>query len=384
MKRICLMILSVIILASTLGAAPVYAQTACGSTYTVLRGDYLSKIARQCGISLTNLINANPQISNTNIIYPGQVLKIPSGTTPVTVTPGSTYIVQPGDTLNKIAVRFKVTVDSILKANPSITNANRIESGQQIKLPEGAVQIPTVSITPTKGDLGAKITLAATGFRANIPVEIAYGLTDTQLTAIQQATTDSHGAVLQTITLPAGAQAGKAYVFVVRSTGDANERATSNAFQVNAPSGTNQEYIVQRGDMLRSIASRFNTSVAAILVANPAITNPGLIYTGQKLTIPVGKTSPTVAITPVGGAAGTKIFVVAGGFPASQSVDIDLGIDGGTLTAVLDATTDSTGYLNKTVTIPSTAKVGEKWVVRVRTTNLTQAVEAKSNIFTVK
>ncbi|MBI2976438.1 MAG: LysM peptidoglycan-binding domain-containing protein, partial [Chloroflexi bacterium] len=46
-------------------------------------------------------------------------------------------------------------------------------------------------------------------------------------------------------------------------------------------------YIVQRGDELRTIAPRFATTVSALLTANPSITNPELIYTGQQLFIPL-------------------------------------------------------------------------------------------------
>ena len=44
--------------------------------YTVERGDTLGKIARDHGVSLSELISAN-NISNPNLIYPGQKLTIP-------------------------------------------------------------------------------------------------------------------------------------------------------------------------------------------------------------------------------------------------------------------------------------------------------------------
>jgi spore coat assembly protein SafA len=45
------------------------------------------------------------------------------------------YIVQPGDTLFKIAQRFGTTVDAILRANPEITDPNLIFPGQKILIP---------------------------------------------------------------------------------------------------------------------------------------------------------------------------------------------------------------------------------------------------------
>jgi spore coat assembly protein SafA len=45
-------------------------------------------------------------------------------------------------------------------------------------------------------------------------------------------------------------------------------------------------YIIQPGDTLFIIAQRFNTTVDAILAANPQISNPNLIFPGQVITIP--------------------------------------------------------------------------------------------------
>ena len=48
-----------------------------GSTVTVKSGNTLSGIAAKAGVSLASVIKANPQISNPNLIRPGQVIKIP-------------------------------------------------------------------------------------------------------------------------------------------------------------------------------------------------------------------------------------------------------------------------------------------------------------------
>lgn len=56
-------------------------------------------------------------------------------------------------------------------------------------------------------------------------------------------------------------------------------------------------YTVRQGDTLARIAARFGVSVAAILQANPQITNPDRIYIGQRITIPTGGTLPPPAGT---------------------------------------------------------------------------------------
>lgn len=47
------------------------------SNYTVKKGDYLIRIAREKGVTLQQLMEANPQISNPNLIHPGQSINVP-------------------------------------------------------------------------------------------------------------------------------------------------------------------------------------------------------------------------------------------------------------------------------------------------------------------
>jgi uncharacterized YkwD family protein/spore coat assembly protein SafA len=56
-------------------AMPVYAQA---TTYTVKSGDSLWKIAVKYEIGLSELAQANPQIKNIALIYPGQKITIPN------------------------------------------------------------------------------------------------------------------------------------------------------------------------------------------------------------------------------------------------------------------------------------------------------------------
>lgn len=385
MKRTLIALFIVVLLAGTFATSPVAAQTTCGTSYTVVKGDYLNSIAKKCGTTASAILAVNPGITNWNIIYPGQVLKMPTGTTP-SVVAGSVYIVKPGDTLSGIAALFKVTLSSMLTANPAITNANRIEKGQQIKLPAGAAQVRTVGITPVSGKAGDALTLGATGFKPNSEVDIRFGLTGTETESIGKVTTDSRGAVLQKVTVPDNVQSGKVYVFVVRQTSATTEFAASNSFTVGmAPVTGSKEYVVVSGDSLRKIADRFDTTVAAILVLNPKITNPNLILVGQRITLPAaGQSGAAVALIPYTGTAGSKIVVVADGFPVNQNVDVRLELQGTSTVVTVDGKTDVAGYMKIEVTLPTSAKAGEKWLVRVVTTDLAAKVEAVSGTFTVK
>lgn len=48
------------------------------STHTVVKGDTMWKIAVKYEVGLSEIKDANPQIANPNLIYPGQVLNIPA------------------------------------------------------------------------------------------------------------------------------------------------------------------------------------------------------------------------------------------------------------------------------------------------------------------
>ena len=51
--------------------------TAANLSHTVVKGDTMWKIASKYQVGTSEIINANPQIFNPNLIYPGQVLTIP-------------------------------------------------------------------------------------------------------------------------------------------------------------------------------------------------------------------------------------------------------------------------------------------------------------------
>ncbi len=108
--------------------------------YVVARGDTLKSLAVRFGTTVDALLAANKNITNANLIYEGQRLTIYVGpnvppTTPAPAPGGQTYYVQLGDTLRKIAAKFGTTVEAIQRVNPQITNPNVIYTGQAIKLP---------------------------------------------------------------------------------------------------------------------------------------------------------------------------------------------------------------------------------------------------------
>lgn len=133
-KRILQAIAAISVLVAALGTTGNASAWYCNSTITVQWGDTLSGIAALCGTSVTAIQAANPGLGNW--VYAGQVLYIPTGTTVNAVPiPSGTYVVQWGDTLAKIARRAGVSVNDILAANPTIYNASLIYVGQVLNVP---------------------------------------------------------------------------------------------------------------------------------------------------------------------------------------------------------------------------------------------------------
>jgi lysozyme len=103
------------------------------TTYVVQPGDYLRRIAEAYGTTWQAIAEANG-IVNPNRIYPGQVLTIPvEGTDP---EPDVTHTVQRGETLYLISVQYGVSWPSIAEAN-NLSSPYVIYPGQTLVIPGG-------------------------------------------------------------------------------------------------------------------------------------------------------------------------------------------------------------------------------------------------------
>lgn len=94
----------------------------------------LNSIAARFGVSSNELIAANP-ILQTIPLTPGMVLRIP-GRPPVTLPASGylEYVVQSGDSLYRIANRFRLNYQTVISQNPQITNPDVLWPGEIIYL----------------------------------------------------------------------------------------------------------------------------------------------------------------------------------------------------------------------------------------------------------
>lgn len=203
------------------------------STYTVVKGDTLSKIANMFNTTVAELKSLNNLTSD--LLQIGQILFIPV----TTITPTyETYTVQRGDTLYGIARKYNTTVEELKSLN-NITG-NNLYIGQQLK-------VPAQEITE---DENYEIYTVVKGDSLWL-ISQKYGVSVDDLIEINN---------LETVNLQIGDK-----LKIPKET-------------------TKKTYTVQSGDTLWSIAKDNNISVEELKLANNLTSN--LLSVGQILTIP--------------------------------------------------------------------------------------------------
>ena len=174
----------------------------------------------------------------------------------------TTYIVQAGDTLTRIAVRNGLTVSQLAAVNGLGWNS-WLYTGQRLIIPGG-------SAAPAPAPSGGTYVVQRGDTLTNIAVR--YGVTASQLASANGMYWNSWVYVGQRLTIPGG------------------QSSPAPAPAPSTPS-TGGTYVVQRGNTLFSIARANGTTVAALRSANGLVSD--IIYVGQRLVIPGSGSTPT-------------------------------------------------------------------------------------------
>jgi N-acetylmuramoyl-L-alanine amidase len=243
-------------------AAPAEGAIQQGFIYIVQPTESLFSISLRFNVSIESLASIN-NIPPPYTIYAGQRLIIP--TTPPQAPPGSiVHIVQQGETIFQLSQRYNVTQQAIIRIN-RILRPDTIFPGQRLIIPPPDTEVPMPVLQRTSQGtdvLYLQQRLIILGFDPG-PLDAIYG-TDTE--AAVNLFQQSRG---------------------LEVTGIVNEPVWTELLSPTQPPPAGfEEYIVQRGDTLTSIAQQFNVSVEAIVQFNN-ITNPDLIFPGQRLNIPI-------------------------------------------------------------------------------------------------
>lgn len=239
--------------------------------YDVKKGDTLSEIAAEHGVSLADLIAAN-DIANPDLIRIGQSIIIPGEGGEADVV----HVVALGETLGSISVEYKTPSADIARVN-HLTNPDLIRVGQKLTIPNaigagggGRAENPGFHVVKA----GETLSSIATRYGVSIAqLADANGITNTSMLYI------------------------------------GTRLALSGSSFVADAGGGSATHTVARGDTLGSIAKAYGVSVSDIAAVN-GIDDINSIRVGQKLNIP----GAGAWMCPVGSAK----YVNDWGFPRSD------------------------------------------------------------------
>jgi LysM repeat protein len=149
----------------------------CGPTYSIAAGDTLTRISQSCGVTLRDLLAQNPNITNPNMIHPGQVLRIYIAATP-------------------------------------------------------APQIPTASPTPAGLRPGGAVHVEVKGFWADAKVQVEIGKVGGDPILVNEGQTDANGVYRASIPIPVDAKAKEKWIVTIVSAADPKIKVSSASFEI--------------------------------------------------------------------------------------------------------------------------------------------------------
>lgn len=252
-------------------------QERATQSYTVLRHDNLSAIARKYNMTLSEIRDLNG-LKNNHITPGKQVLVYASASNkPVAsqkvsepaATKQDSYTVRKGDILSEIAKRFNLTNTELKNMNGM--KDNKVHVGQVLIVNPAAAQ--TAESKPSKTSSTEKPTFYTVHKGDNLDVIARkYNLTAEELKSLNN---------LQSSKISAGQK------LMVAGTPESQRTQTASTPQKASYSTT--DYTVKKGDNLDVIARKHNLTVEELKTLNDMQSNK--ISAGQKLKVPASATT---------------------------------------------------------------------------------------------
>ncbi|QFK72908.1 LysM peptidoglycan-binding domain-containing protein [Pradoshia sp. D12] len=252
--------------------------SADSNSYTIKKGDTLSAIANKSGTTVAALKQANQLKSD--LIYPNQVLKIisTSPTKPATTkktaqakipsqtSSAKTYKVVSGDSLSKIAAKYKVSINNLIEWNN--LKSTIIYPNQVLKVSRTTAVINQPVTTSPKSPSTSKTTVYVVKSGDSLSqIGKKYGLTVAKLKTLNNLKSDL-------------IYVGQKLKVAVLTTTNPPKQPTVP--KTPTPS-TNTTYSVRGGDTLGRISQQYGMTVAQLKSLNNLKSD--MIYVGQTLKL---------------------------------------------------------------------------------------------------
>src|SRR3954466_3708871 len=270
-------------LAAPVVVAPVAQAATSAPTYVVQSGDTLSGIALRFGTDVVTLVRLN-RLPDPDVVLAGTTLVLPTpvGRAPAPAPRAVLYTVKAGDTIWDIAVRTGTTVDALLAANHLDADA-RIRPAQVLALPADA-HLPSVPSAPRPKPAAPPVIHVVQAGETVSGIAARYRI---RVTAIIKANKLGKNAVIlpgQKLALPG-----------------VRPRKTTAPRPPVTPVD-----VVQRGDTLSGIAVAAGVPLTTVTALNH-LSASDVIFPGQRLLLP----GPAPAVASAGLAAGVVDGAVA-------------------------------------------------------------------------
>lgn len=231
-------------------------SSGCGNnyiSYTIAKGQTLYAIAKQFNTTVAEILAANPAL-DVQLYYAGDVICIPRPG--ISCANGTPYTIRRGDSFYLISQRYNVPLANLIAANPGVDPA-RLQVGQVICIPG----IPPTTKCPS-GQTLHTVTRGQSYTDILVLHNISYA-------ALQQANPDINIGILQI-----------GQELCIPPTGSRG----------NCLSGITPHLMVT-GDTLSTLATRYQTSVSALLATNATMT-PTDFIPGRLICLPQGAVMP--------------------------------------------------------------------------------------------
>lgn len=271
--------------------------------YSVQPGDSLSHIAKLFG-SETNLIKTANKLEDKHVIMAGQTIKVPMPANEMT------YTVKRGDSLTKIASRFRVPLANLISHNS--LKSHRLQADQKIKIPvkKSASELRLISNRNTIEKAKQRIQMVKASKPAMIPTKARFEMVKLSRVQIAQAPATKPNlkfiekellksppvistAKAQTLkkvseTNPVTVVTKQVKTNMVKfedkpAVAEVAKKVVAKATTEKKKEAAKLTYTVKRGDNLLKISHRYNTTVAQIKTENGL--NSNLLKVGDKLKI---------------------------------------------------------------------------------------------------
>ncbi|CAG68020.1 MULTISPECIES: LysM peptidoglycan-binding domain-containing protein [Acinetobacter] len=283
------------------------------STYTVVSGDTLAIIAMKNGVSWRDIANWN-QIDPNRTLYAGTSLYLydakPQIDSPAKsdTTPDS-YTVKANDSLTGVAEQFGLTVKQLADLN-DLNVTSGLFVGQKLTLKDKKTSSTTSARHTAESKTAKQVpTKLYTVRRGEYLKQIAerYGLSNQELADLTTGlNAGSNLYIGQKINVP------------LHEVGEDDSKLNAKSAKA-VPSVKTENYKVQRGETLSSIATASKISLSELLELNNLKSATGL-RAGQTIKIPAGSTIPDEYVVQ----SGDSLNAVASKFNLQLDVLADL------------------------------------------------------------